>query len=67
MKNDFERSAFAKYPQMEMIKSELYSLGALYASMSGSGSSFYGIFEKAQDEKELERLFPDCFRWQCKL
>ena len=67
MKNDFERSAFAKYPQMETIKSELYRLGALYASMSGSGSSFYGIFEKAQDEKELERLFPDCFRWQCEL
>lgn len=67
MKNDFERSAFAKYQQMETIKSELYRLGALYASMSGSGSSFYGIFEKAQDEKELERLFPDCFRWQCEL
>ncbi len=67
MKNDFERSAFAKYPQMEQIKNELYRMGALYASMSGSGSSFYGIFEHPQDERQLKTLFPDCFRYQCAL
>lgn len=67
MKNDFERSAFAKYPQMQTIKDELYRMGALYASMSGSGSSFYGIFEQPQDDKQLEAIFPDCFRWQCTL
>lgn len=67
MKNDFERSVFAKYEKMEQIKNLLYNLGALYASMSGSGSSFYGIFEQEQCEEKLATIFPDCFRWQCKL
>jgi len=42
--NDFEEYAFKKHPSIGAIKSELYSLGALYSSMSGSGSSVYGIF-----------------------
>lgn len=42
--NDFERSVFAKYPAIEAIKKEFYDHGALYASMSGSGSSVFGIF-----------------------
>lgn len=67
MKNDFERSVFAKYPHMEDIKNKLYRMGALYASMSGSGSAFYGIFEQAQSQEELARLFPDCFTWQSAL
>ncbi|WP_436416552.1 4-(cytidine 5'-diphospho)-2-C-methyl-D-erythritol kinase [Petrimonas sp.] len=46
MKNDFESSVFKKYPEICRIKEELYELGAVYASMSGSGSSFYGFFEK---------------------
>ena len=37
--NDFERTVFAKYPQLADYKRELYEQGALYASMSGSGSS----------------------------
>lgn len=67
MKNDFERSVFDKYPQMQAIKETLYRLGALYASMSGSGSAFYGIFEQAQSEEKLSQLFPDCFTWQSAL
>ncbi len=46
--NDFEKSVFQEHPQISAIKNELYSLGALYASMSGSGSSVYGIFSKEQ-------------------
>lgn len=42
--NDFEKSVFVKYPEIACIKDKLYDLGALYASMSGSGSSVYGIF-----------------------
>lgn len=42
--NDFEISVFKKYPVIETIKSQLYELGAEYASMSGSGSAVYGIF-----------------------
>ena len=43
--NDFEKSVFPKYPEIAAIKDKLYDMGAVYASMSGSGSSVYGIFE----------------------
>ena len=46
LKNDFEETVFAQYPEIKIIKERLYDLGATYASMSGSGSSVYGIFEK---------------------
>ena len=65
MKNDFEKSIFAKHPAMEKIKEELYSMGAVYASMSGSGSSFFGIFEEEQDIEKIKELFPGMFCW-CK-
>jgi 4-diphosphocytidyl-2-C-methyl-D-erythritol kinase len=42
--NDFEEFAFKKHPVIGRIKDELYSCGALFSSMSGSGSSVYGIF-----------------------
>lgn len=42
--NDFEKSVFEKYPIIRKIKNDLYEAGALYASMSGSGASVYGIF-----------------------
>lgn len=44
--NDFEDSVFPKYPILKEIKEELYALGAIYASMSGSGSTLFGIFDK---------------------
>ena len=44
LKNDFETSIFLKYPSLEKIKEELYTDGAIYASMSGSGSVIYGVF-----------------------
>lgn len=43
--NDFEFSVFLKYPIIAQIKEALYQSGAIYASMSGSGSAVYGIFE----------------------
>jgi 4-diphosphocytidyl-2-C-methyl-D-erythritol kinase len=49
LKNDFEPSVFKKFPLLQSIKEKLYSLGALYASMSGSGSSVYGIFDNEID------------------
>lgn len=45
LENDFEAGAFAKYPQLQSIKDQLYDNGAAYASMSGSGSSLYGLFK----------------------
>jgi 4-diphosphocytidyl-2-C-methyl-D-erythritol kinase len=50
--NDFEKSVFRKYTVIKEAKQKLYSLGALYASMSGSGSSVFGIFEKPVDLKK---------------
>lgn len=44
VKNDFEQSLFPQFPQLAEIKEALYGTGALYASMSGSGSSLYGLF-----------------------
>jgi 4-diphosphocytidyl-2-C-methyl-D-erythritol kinase len=44
--NDFEESAVTKYPELGGVREELYRAGAIYASMTGSGSSLYGIFEK---------------------
>ncbi len=42
--NDFEEPVFAKFPDIKKIKQLLYDEGALYASLSGSGSTVYGIF-----------------------
>ena len=53
IKNDFEISLFEKYPLIGGIKAKLYEHGAIYASMSGSGSSVFGIFN---DLKGLEDL-----------
>jgi 4-diphosphocytidyl-2-C-methyl-D-erythritol kinase len=44
--NDFEKSIFPLYPILGEIKNNLYNSGAIYASMSGSGSTLYGIFDK---------------------
>ncbi|MDH5604399.1 MAG: 4-(cytidine 5'-diphospho)-2-C-methyl-D-erythritol kinase [Cyclobacteriaceae bacterium] len=45
LKNDFEDSLFPLYPALKTIKDSLYHQGAVYASMSGSGSTVYGLFE----------------------
>ena len=45
--NDFEEPIFDAHPQLKIIKHRLYDAGALYASMTGSGSTLYGIFEKS--------------------
>lgn len=44
LKNDFETSVFDIHPELSLIKKSLYDLGAIYASMSGSGSALYGVF-----------------------
>ena len=64
IENDFENSIFVKYPSIKKIKQQLYDLGATYASMSGSGSSVYGIFYSPPEEKKLRKHFKDWFIWQ---
>lgn len=44
--NDFEKPVFEAHPGIGRIKEDLYNAGALYAAMSGSGSTVFGIFEK---------------------
>ena len=49
LKNDFERHIFALHPRLKEIKDELKARGALYAAMSGSGSSLFGIFSGKEE------------------
>jgi 4-diphosphocytidyl-2-C-methyl-D-erythritol kinase len=58
--NDFEKTIFKKYPLLEYLKKELYQLGTIYASMSGSGSAVYGIFK---EKVNLKTKFEDCQTW----
>jgi 4-diphosphocytidyl-2-C-methyl-D-erythritol kinase len=44
--NDFEETVFAKFPELAAIKRSLYDSGAVYASMSGSGSALFAIYRK---------------------
>lgn len=46
--NDFEAPIFAEFPEIKKIKEDLYKSGAVYASMSGSGSAVFGLFNKDQ-------------------
>ncbi|HSU29166.1 MAG TPA: 4-(cytidine 5'-diphospho)-2-C-methyl-D-erythritol kinase [Chitinophagaceae bacterium] len=55
MTNSFEKQAFRQYPEIVDIKDHMYAAGAVYASMSGSGSTVYGIFEK---DKKHGLTFP---------
>ena len=58
--NDFESTVFPKYPELAVIKEQLYERGAFYASMSGSGSSMFALYE---DEVKIE--WPDHFhQWR---
>jgi 4-diphosphocytidyl-2-C-methyl-D-erythritol kinase len=62
--NDFEDSVFKQYPEIKKIKQQLYQCGALYASMSGSGSSVYGLFKTKTD---FAKNFKDCFLFEGKM
>jgi 4-diphosphocytidyl-2-C-methyl-D-erythritol kinase len=44
--NDFEEVVFERFPILKQTKMDLYKKGAIYAAMSGSGSSIFGIFPK---------------------
>lgn len=55
LKNDFEKPVFPQHREIADIKDSLYLKGAIYASMSGSGSTVFGFFPK---EKELQLSFP---------
>jgi 4-diphosphocytidyl-2-C-methyl-D-erythritol kinase len=54
IKNDFEATVFKNHPAIRGVKAALYEAGAIYASMSGSGASVFGIFNETPDLSELE-------------
>lgn len=55
--NDFEKSVFAIHPEIGLLKERLYRLGAVYAAMSGSGSSVFGLFRNEPDLSEFNSMF----------
>jgi 4-diphosphocytidyl-2-C-methyl-D-erythritol kinase len=57
LKNDFEDTIFPKYPEIRKVKESLYESGAVYASMSGSGSAVFGIFENDIDDKIFKETY----------
>ena len=64
MVNDFEKSVFPLHPVVQGIRDRLYELGADYASMSGSGSSVFGLFRNPID---VGNEFSDHFLYTCVL
>ena len=58
MKNDFENVVFSTYPEIGELKEKLTSRKVLYAGLSGSGSTVYGIFDNKQEAIEASNLFP---------
>lgn len=59
MKNDFEENIFKIYPEIAAIKDKLYDMGAVYAAMSGSGSSVFGIFR--EQVEYIDEIFSGYF------
>jgi len=57
--NDFEKVVFPEYPEIENIKNQLYEFGAIFALMTGSGSTVYGIFQDTASAENAKYKFPD--------
>jgi len=57
--NDFEAGIFQQFPVIAECKKYLYTCGASYAAMSGSGSAVFGLFDQ-----DVNISFPDCFIWK---
>ena len=61
MVNDFEEAVMLEYPAIKQIKQRMYDAGAMFALMSGSGSTLFGLFATVQDAKVASAQFPECW------
>lgn len=61
LSNDFEEPVFETWPEIDAIKNQMLKLGAVYATMSGSGSAVYGLFRNKPD---INGLFKGNFMWE---
>ena len=60
--NDFEKIVFSAYPEIGLIKSKLLGNNAIFASLSGSGSTVFGFFNDEADAISAELLFSKSFK-----
>ncbi len=60
--NDLEKVVFKKFPELSQIKESLYNSGAFFASMSGSGSSIYGLFKDKPSALNAKALLGDRYQ-----
>lgn len=61
--NDFEKIVFHRHPVIKKIKEDLYNHKAIYAAMTGTGSTVFGIFDKREevDYSVEKEYFHKCF------
>ena len=62
VKNDFEKSVFTAHPSLLQLKQQLIDAGAIYAAMSGSGSTIFGIFDNESKAEALREITPYIFK-----
>ncbi|MDE7381303.1 MAG: 4-(cytidine 5'-diphospho)-2-C-methyl-D-erythritol kinase [Muribaculaceae bacterium] len=67
IENRFEDTIFPEHPVLSEIKDKLYSSGAVYSSMSGSGSSLFGLYRERSEAQKAQSEFSGCYTSICKL
>ncbi len=60
--NDFEPAVFDQFPAVRQVKSTLLDAGSLFASLSGSGSAVFGLFEREDEAAAAMKLLPQAYR-----
>ncbi len=63
--NDFEDAVFELHPEIKMIKEKLYEFGSIFALMSGSGSTVFGLFETQEKAEYAAKYFENYFTKIC--
>ena len=64
LKNDFEASVFAAYPEIAKVKQTLLDLGAVNAAMSGSGASVFAVFDNKETRQAAQKALDQESTWR---